>query len=207
MTNILEQPWLLLIASVIVLLAVAVFRGLFPQRHRWWFWLLPVIIAIAAFAIDYFVQTDTEKIKDVVAKAVRAVEKEDAEAIGPLISNDYHDSFHASKQALLDNCRARLSEPIIEKNVHGIVSLNVRPAPRGFLSKTGAGATAVFTVRVVFDPRGPIYEFRKIMLFKLQAELRKEGINWLFTRVEVLEIDLQPANWQHIQGGAGEILN
>jgi hypothetical protein len=197
MTNIFEQPWLLLIVSGVVLLAVVVFRGLFPQRHRWWFWLLPVIIVIAAFAIDFFVRTDAEKVRDVIAKAVKAVEKEDAEAIGPLISNDYHDSFHASRQALLDNFRGRLSEPIIEKNVYGIVSLDVRPP----------NATAVFTVRVVFDPQGPIYEYRKIMLFKLQAGLRKEGAKWLFTHVEVLGIDLQPANWQHIQGGAGEILN
>jgi hypothetical protein len=196
MTNIFEQPWLLLIASAIVLLAVAVFRGLFPQRHRWWFWLLPVIIATAAFAIDYFVQTDTEKVKEAIAKAVRAVEKEDAEAIGPLISNDYHDSSHASKQALLEHCRERLAEPIIEKNVYGIVSLNVRPP----------NATAVFTVRVVFDPQGPIYEYRKIMLFKLQAELRKEGANWLFTRIEVLEIDLQPADWQYVEGAGGGVL-
>lgn len=159
--------------------------------------MLPVIIAIAAFAIDYFVQTDTEKIKDVIAKAVRAVEKEDAEAIGPLILNDYRDSLHASKQALLDNCKERLSEPIIEKNVHGIVSLDVRPP----------NATSVFTVRIVFDPQGPIYEFRKMMLFKLQAELRKEGTNWLFTRVEVLEIDLQPANWQRTQAAGDEILD
>jgi hypothetical protein len=197
MTNIFEQPWLLLIASVVVLLAAAVFRGLFPQRHRWWFWLLPVIIAVAAFAIDFFVRTDNEKIKGVIARAVRAVEREDAEAIGPLISSDYHDSFHASKQALLDSCKARLSEPIIEKNIYGIVSLDVRPP----------NATAVFTVRVVFDPQGPIYEYRKIMPFKLEAELRKEGANWLFTRIEVLEIDLRPADWQRIQGGAGEILN
>ncbi len=197
MTNIFEQPWLLLIVSVVVLLAVAVFRGLFPQRHRWWFWLLPVIIAIAAFAIDFFVRTDNEEIKEAIAKAVRAVEREDAEAIGPLISNDYHDSFHASKQALLEHCRIRLSEPIIEKNVYGIVSLDVRPP----------NASAVFTVRVVFDPQGPIYEYRKIMPFKLQAELRKEGTKWLFTRFEVLEIDLHPADWRHIQGGAGEILN
>jgi hypothetical protein len=97
----------------------------------------------------------------------------------------------------LDNCKQRLSEPIIEKNVHGIVSLDVRPA----------NATVIFTVRVVFDPQGPIYEYRKMMIFKLRAELRKEGVRWLFTRVEVLEIDLQPADWRHIQGGAGEILN
>ena len=179
------------------MLAVFVFRGLSPQRHRWWFWLLPVIIATAAFAIDYLVQTDTEKIKDAIAGAVKAVEREDTGAIGPLLSNDYHDSFHESKQALLDNCMAWLVEPIIEKNVHGIVSLDVRPA----------NATAVFTVRVVFDPQGPIYQYRQIMLFKLQAELRKEGANWLFTRFEILEIDMHPADWQHIQGGAGEILN
>jgi len=74
MTNIFEQPWLLLIASVVILLAVAVIRGLSPQRHRWWFWLLPVVIATAAFAIDFFVQTDTEKIKEAIAKAVKAVE-------------------------------------------------------------------------------------------------------------------------------------
>ena len=88
-----------------------------------------------------------------------------------------------------------MSEPIIEKNVHRIVSMDVRPP----------NATVVFTVRVVFDPRGPIYEYRKMMFFKLQAELRKEGEEWLFTRFEVLEIDLQPADWQHIQGIGGEM--
>ncbi|MGA2173040.1 MAG: hypothetical protein ABSG82_08565 [Sedimentisphaerales bacterium] len=195
MTNIFEQPWLLLIVAGVVLLAVLIFRSGWPERHRWWFWLLPVVIAVLAFAIDFFVQTDKEKVEEALAQLVRAVEKEDVGAIEALISDDYSDSFHTSKKVFLTHCRARLSEPVIEKNVHRIVSIDVKPP----------NATVVFTVRVVFDPRGPIYEYRKMMFFKLQAELRKEGEGWLFTRIDVLEIDMQPADWQHIQGIGGEM--
>lgn len=180
----------MLIVSVGVSLAVAVFRRLLPQRHKWWFWLLPVIIAIAAFAVDFFVRTDAEQVRDVIYKAVRAVEREDVEAMEPLISEDYHDSATPSKQALLDRCRSWLAEPIIEKNVHRIISLQVRPPT----------AEAVFTVRVVFDPHGAVYEYSKMMLFRIQAEFRKEGDDWQFSDVEVVE----PADWRIMQSGIRE---
>ncbi len=206
MTNIYEQPWLLLAVSVGFLLAVFIFRAIFPQRHKWWLWLLPVLLAASAFAIDYFVETDAEKVRNIIAKAVKAVEKEDAEALVPLFSDDYHDSFHASKEALLSNCRWRLSEPIIEKNVLRIISLKVEPPNARLDSPSSARrAEAVFTVRVVFDPQGPIFEYRKMMPFKLRADFREERGNWFFSRVEVLEIDLQPADWRLIQGMGGEI--
>jgi hypothetical protein len=195
MRNIFEQPWLLLIVSAVALLVVFVFRALFPERRNWWLWLLPILLAASAFALDYFIETDAEKVRAVLARAVKAVEKEDAELLTPLFSKDYRDSFHASKEALLSNCKTWLSQPIIEKNVLRIVSLEVNPP----------NAEAVFTVRVVFDPQGPVFEYRKMMLFKLRADFRKQRSDWLFSRVEVLEIDLHPADWQHIQGGAGEI--
>jgi hypothetical protein len=194
-TNIYEQPWLLLIVSVAVLLAVFIFRAIFPQRHKWWLWLLPVLLAVSAFAVDYFVQTDAEKVRSLLAEAAKDVEKEDVEALTPLFSKDYHDSFHASKEALFDNCRWWLSQPIIEKNVLRIVSLEVEPP----------NAEAVFTVRVVFDPQGPVFEYRKMMLFKLRADFSKQADRWYFSRIEVLEIDLQPADWQHIQGLSSEV--
>jgi hypothetical protein len=194
MTNIYEQPWLLLAVSAAVSLAVFIFRAVFPQRCRW-LWLLPILLAASAFAVDYFIETDTEKVRAVIAKAVKAVERENVEALAPLISDDYRDSFHASKQALLNNCRTRLSEPIIEKNVLSIILLKVEP-PR---------AEAVFTVRVVFDPQGPVFEYRKMMIFKLRADLREERGGWCFSRIEILEIDLQPADWRRIQGLSGEV--
>lgn len=196
MTNIFEQPWLLLIVAGVVFLVVAFFRDLLPPKRAWLFWLLPVVIAIAAFAIDYLVQTDKEKIEAVLAKASRAVEKEDIKALSPLIWKNYSDSVHPSKQALLDNFRERLSEPVIEKIVPAIVSLDIKPAE----------ATIEFTARVMFDPKGPVYEYRKTpMIFKLEADLTKEGSEWFFSRAEILTIDLQPAGWKNAQGGAGEI--
>jgi hypothetical protein len=194
MGNIFEQPWLLLIVSAAVLPAVFIVRAVFPQRFKW-LWLLPILLAVLAFALDYFVRTDAEKVRAVLARAARAVEKENPESMAPLFSDDYRDSFHSSREALLSNCKWWLSQPIIKKNILGVISLKVGP-PK---------AEAVFTVRVVFDPKGPVFEYRKLMLFKLRADFRKQGGGWFFTRVEVLEIDLHPADWQHIQSGAGEI--
>jgi hypothetical protein len=191
MMNIFEQPWLLLIVAGVVFLVVAFFRDLLPPKRAWVFWLLPVVIAIAAFGIDYLVQTDREKIEAVLAKACRAVEGEDIRALASLISNDYRDSVHPSKQALLNHFGERLSKPVIEKIVPAIVSLDIKPPD----------ATVVFTARVMFDPKGPVYEYQKMMLFKLQADLKREGDEWLFSRTEILTIDLQPAGWKNTQGG------
>lgn len=205
MTNIYEQPWLLLAISAVALLVVFVIRAVFPQKFKW-LWLLPVLLAASAFAVDYFIDTDTEKVRVVIAKLVKAAEKEDAEAMMSRLCDDYRDSFHPSKQALLNNCRWWLSEPVIEKNVISIVSLKVEPPNARLDSPSSARrAEAVFTVRVVFDPQGPVYELRKMMLFKLRADLREERGGWCFSRVEVLEIDLQPADWRRIQGMSGEI--
>jgi hypothetical protein len=195
-TNIFEQPWLLLAIGIIMFVAVFVLRDLLPPRYKWLFLFLPVIIIGLAFAIDYLVQTDNEKVRTVVSKIVKAAEQENVDAIDKLISGDYQDSFHGSKQSLMRHCRARLAEPIIEKNVLRFVSVKIN----------NPGATAVFTVRVVFEPRGPVSGFAKEMLFKMQADLKKTGSNWLITKMEVLEINLQPASWQLGQG-AGEVFN
>jgi hypothetical protein len=197
MTNIFEQPWLLLIVAGVVFLVVAFFRDLLPPKRAWLFWLLPVVIAIAAFAIDYLVQTDKEKIEAVLAKASRAVEKEDIKSLEPLIWENYSDSVHPSRQALLDHFKLRLSEPIIEKIVPEIVSLDIKPSE----------AKIEFTARVMFDPKGPVYEYQKMMLFKLEANLIKENGRWFFSRTEILTINLQPAGWKNTQGSPGEILN
>jgi hypothetical protein len=195
-TNIFEQPWLLLIIAGALFLGVFAFRGLLPQRRMWLFWLLPVIIAVGGLALDFFVKTDTEKVKKVIAKAVKAVEMENTDALEPLISSNYRDSLHITREFLLNHCRWRLAEPIIEKNIHRVVSLEIKP-PK---------ASAVFTVRVVFDPQGPVYEYRKIMPFKLRADFEKQDREWFFSRVEILEIDLQPADWRRIQAISSEIL-
>jgi ABC-type multidrug transport system permease subunit len=81
MTNIFEQLWMLLIVAGVVFIGLAIFCDVLPPKRAWVFWLLPVAIAIAAFAIDFLVETDKEKIEAVLAKASRAVEKENIKAL------------------------------------------------------------------------------------------------------------------------------
>jgi len=195
MTNIFEQPWLLLIVAGVVFLGVAFFRDLLPARRGWLFWLLPVVIAILAFAIDFFVQTDREKVEKVIAKGVKAAEKEDVDAAGRLVANDYHDTFNESKEVFLARLRMYLPQPVIEKNILKIISLKV----------DSTKAVAVFTVRVLLDPQGPVYEYRKIMLLKFEAQLVKQGNSWLFNKVELLEVDMLPVDWKNLQSVGGEL--
>jgi hypothetical protein len=197
MTNIFEQPWLLLIVAGVIFVGVAIFRDALPKKRAWLFWLLPVVIAAAAFAIDYFVVTDKEQIEDALTAACKAVENEDIRSLEPLIWSNYSDTFHPTKQVLLNHFQVRLAEPVIEKIVSSIVSLDIKP-PR---------ATVVFTARVMFDPQGPVYQYRKMMIFSMQAELIKEADRWFFSKTEILTIDLQTAGWKEMQGNPTEIFN
>ncbi|MBN2020750.1 MAG: hypothetical protein JW749_11070 [Sedimentisphaerales bacterium] len=191
MMNIYEQPWLLLIVAGVVLLGMTVFK---PKGGKWRLLAVTAVIVLAAFGMDYFVKTDTEKIKAAIHQIAEAAQNEDVEAIGRLIANDYRDSLNDSKQELLTRLNFRLDEPIIEKNVPRIISLEVN----------SPGAKAVFTIRVVFDPQGPVYDFQKQMIFKLDADLVKQNNAWYFSKIELVELDMNPMDWGHIQTAFSE---
>jgi len=191
MWNIFEQPWTLLTAAIIILLVMLIIRSILPEKKHLWQLLLPVLIAASAFALDLLIQTDLEKINAVINAGVKAVEQENSDAIEPIISDNYHDSFHKTKNDLMNYCRRRLSEPLVEKNIKRIVTIDIQEKL----------ATAVFTVRIVFDQRSYIYQsYKPIILTKLKLDLQKEpDNNWRITQAELLEIDMQPVNWHDIQ--------
>ncbi len=189
MLDVFEQPWTLLFGAVVVLAVVLVVRSILPLKRHWWQWCLPLLIAIAAFGLDMLVQTDTEKIKSLIFAVTKAVEKENADAVEQLISDDYRDSYHSTKAELMLRCRRRLSEPLVEKNITRIAAIDVQ----------GTGATAVFTVRIIFDKRSYVYDFKPLMLVKVKLDLQKQpDQRWLIGRAELLEIDLRPANWSDV---------
>ena len=191
MWNIFEQPWTLLTAAIIILLLMLIVRSILPDKKHFWQLLLPVLLAASAFALDLLVQTDLEKINTVISTAVKAVEQENPDAIEPIISDNYLDSFHNTKNDFMNHCRRRLSEPLVEKNIKRIVTIDIQETL----------ATAVFTVRIIFDERSYIYQsYKPIILTKVKLDLQKEpDNNWRITKAELLEIDMQPVNWQDIQ--------
>lgn len=191
MLNVFEQPWSLLTAAVVVLLILLMARRVFPHKKYWWQWFLPAFFTVAAFGLDLLVQTDLERINAVINTGVKAVEEENPDAIEAIISDNYSDSYHGTKKSLTRHCRVRFSQPLVEKNIKRIVAIEI----------SGPRATAIFTVRIVFDKRSYVYQsFKRIMLTKWKLDLLKEqNKGWLISRAELLEIDGQPAKWQNIR--------
>lgn len=153
-------------------------------------WLAPVLIAGAAFGLDRLVETDMEKIRTVIFTAAKAVEEEKCEAIEGLISENYSDSFHKTRKQLMRHCKGVLSGPFVEKNVARIASIE----------ESSPKATVIFTVRVIFDKQSYLYQMYKQEIFaKLEADLEKQADGrWLMCRVEILEIDRMPAQWNAV---------
>jgi hypothetical protein len=204
MWNVFEQPWTMLAAAVVVFLVMQTAAGMvLSKKHRRLAigrFVLPAFIALLGLGLDYFVRTDLEQIKTLINTSVKAVQNEDCSAIEPLISENYRDSFHSGKAALMAHCETVLIEPLIEKNIPHIIEIKISP-PK---------ATAVFTVRIVFDKQSEVYQsFRHTMLVKVKMDLQKEPVqpkskaNWLIGSVELLEIDMQPVSWKYLAEAAG----
>jgi hypothetical protein len=182
-----EQPWTLLGAAVVVLLVVLTVRSVWPEKRRWWQWLLPLGVAALAFGLDAAVATDFEKINAMVKAGVRAAEQEDCPAIARLLSPDYSDSYHKSKEAIMSRCRSRLVPPAIEK-VRKIASDVKIAAPE---------AVATFTLIMQFDKDSFwAKNYKPAAMVIVQFYLRKQADKtWLVRRAEVIEVDKMPVNW------------
>lgn len=190
MWNFCEQPWTLIAVAVITLIVLLAMRRQIQEKKRLYLWLLPILIAAAALSLDYFIKTDLEKINEVIDTATNAVQDENPQAIEPLIAENYSDSYHSSKKELIYYCRRKLSEPIIEKNIKRITSIDI----------SDAHAAATFTVRIIFDQQSYIYQtYARLILTKVKINLEKQHDRWLITRAELLEVDMQPFTWKDIK--------
>jgi hypothetical protein len=187
MWNIFEQPWTLLGAAVLVLLGVLTFRSVWYEKRRSWQWLLPAGIALLGVGLDLGVTTDLEKINRVIKVGLKAIEAEDCAAIGRLIADDYQDSYHKSKESLLDQCRARLVPPAVQK-VRKISAKVEVSAP---------DAKATLTMWMTFDKDSFWAQaYKPTALITVQLYFRKQpNKSWLVCRVEVREVDKTPVTW------------
>ena len=186
-----EQPWTLIGAAVLVLFGMFTFRSVFPEKRRRWQLLVPVCLAAAAFGLDGIVQTDLEKIDAILAKGIKAVKEEDFKAVESILSDRYSDSYHHTKQHLLDHFKRVLSEPLIANHKQTGRLVDIK----------GSEATAVLFTTVTFEKNSRVAQNYTSFLMtktKLSLQKRPDG-KWLIKRIEVLELNRQPANWGHIR--------
>ncbi|MCJ7692231.1 MAG: hypothetical protein MUO22_02295 [Sedimentisphaerales bacterium] len=191
MWNFFEQPWTLLAAAIIALLIILLLRGMFSRKSFWLLLLIPLLLTLIGFGLDHIVRTDNEKIRAVLKAVIQAAKEENPDGIEPFISDNYKDSLYSTKQRLMHFYRARLAEPTVEQAITTIINSEI----------TSPTANFVFTVRVVFDDQSYVTQtYKKIVMAKLQMAMAKQADkNWLISRIELLEVDLQPANWSTIR--------
>ena len=191
MWNFFEQPWTLVASAIIALLILLLLRGMFSGKSFWLLLLAPLLLGLIGFGLDHIVKTDNEKIRAVLKAVIHAAEEENPDGIEPFISDNYKDSLYSTKQRLMHFYRARLAEPTVEQAITTIINSEI----------TSPTANFVFTVRVVFDDQSYVAQtYKKIVMAKLQMSMAKQADkNWLISRMELLEVDLQPANWSTIR--------
>ncbi len=186
-----EQPYTLIGAAVLVLFGILTFRSVMPEKRRWWQLLLPVFVAVAAFGLDTLVQTDLEKINSVISTVIKAVEGEDCNAIEATIAKDYRDSYHNTKRHLLTHCRQKLTPSLIEKNKKTASLVELSPP----------NAIATLFMLTTFDKNSSIsVNYKSSLFLKIELHFQKQqDKTWLINRVEILELDRQPAKWNDIR--------
>ncbi len=180
-----------MIIAILVLPVVLMLRRIFPEKRYWGQWLLPAFLTVAAFGFDLLVKTDLEKINAVINTAVKAVEEENPDAIEAIISDNYRDSYHNTKRDLMYHCRAKLSEPLVEKN-------KKRPP---IIEISSPKATVTLTVTIHFDKQSSVYQdIQRLIQTKSKINLQKQQDGrWLINRVEILEINMQRVSWRDIR--------
>ena len=192
MTNIFETPLLLLLTAVLSAGGIFVFRAVFPEKNRSYQYLIPLLIAAAGLGADYFVKTDHEKISIAINRLYDSVQNEDINILEGLISDNYTDTFHDSKNAILERCRRAFVYAAIKKNYQDILTLQV----------TSDTARAEVIARTVFEKdTPPARNYKPLVETLISIQLKKDPSGrWLITRIELLEVDRQSLDWSRITG-------
>lgn len=175
-------------SAVLALFGVLTFRSFFPDKRRWWQFLLPVCLASAGWGLDFCVQTDLEKINALINAGIKAAEQKNPAAIDKIISADYRDSYHNTKQQLMAHCRQELSQPVVEKIKRLALQLKITPPT----------AITALTVLAKFEKESYVARsYKPSVLIKIRLYLRKQpDKKWLINRAELLQLDRQPINWR-----------
>lgn len=187
MSNIFEQPWILLAVAFVLLVVVYIIRTSYYEKSKWWHLLIPVFACVAAFGVDYLVKTDHEKVKEVLESVIDATMAKDVDAIAPLIAEDYRDRYHPTKQFIMMTCRHMISRHKFQSIVMTYDAITIK----------GEIADAEILVRLRIDPENMSMPAPEFNFAKLNLTLKKKpDASWVIKSTELVEINKTPVNWK-----------
>ncbi len=187
MWNIFEYPFVGIGIAIILFIILWIFRAVKPDKKRWWQLFIPLLIAIAAVAVLYFVQTDKEKIQNAISKGIKAFEQQKIEPISEIIADDYNDPYHSSKDLIIAYCQAIFQTATVQK----ITTFNRETKINGDKATYTVEGLVKFTEQSEIAKMGKPFMIVKARFYFQKTPQKK----WLIYRSEILEIDRKPVNW------------
>jgi hypothetical protein len=190
MWNIFEHWWTAIIVALAVQIVLAIIHIIKPGTRKLWHILIPLIILAGGIGVEWFVQTDMEKVKILLSRSLTATENEDMAAIDAILAPDYSDSVNNSKDAFMTYCKRWFSRPLIAQNK--------LPNPPE-ITINAPNAQINLSVVIHLDSRSEYYGDVRLVLIKLRLHLyRYAGGKWLIKSAELLEINNQRVKWNEI---------
>jgi len=190
MWNVYEYPFLGIAIAIVAAIIFWIFRAVCPDKKRRWQYLIPILIAAAAVAISYFVQTDKEKILGTVNKGIKAFEQQKIEPIREIIAENYADSHHSAKTYIVAYCQGLFETAAVEKVSFLSSQVEIENDKANF----------TLEAMVKFAERSQLAQMGKSFLIvkaKLYFE-RTAGKKWLINGSEILELDRKPIDWGQV---------
>ncbi len=181
-----ESPWILIIVAVVLFCGVAIFRNAKPEKARWWQLLLPLLVLGAAFAIDYLVETDTEKIQSRITTARDAVIARDSQTIISMIDENYQSPGSVNKESISSKCRQYLGRPFADK-----IKIN-----SSIVTINNDEATCAINVTVHLNPASDYTEYVDMAIISAKIDFVRRGDDWFVSSVVIEKINNnEPPKW------------
>jgi hypothetical protein len=193
MWNIFEYPFVGIGLAVASMIALWIFGAFWPAKKRRWHFAIPFVIMILAFAIEYFVQTDKEKILGAVNKGIKAFEKQDLKPIKEIIADDYSDPYDTSKELIIAHCQALFETATVDKITLYSQKLEIENNKATFTAET----------LVKFTEQSQIAQMgRPLLIVKARLYFKKtqpQAKKWVINSLEILELNRKPVNWGQLR--------
>jgi hypothetical protein len=189
MWNVTETPWLGLIVAGLAFGIVMMIRRAAPDQRNWKQLAVPALILAATLGLDYFVQTDREKIVEVFRQARRMGVTQDFSAFNRIFSPDYRDSRNRNRDELRRFCQESLA-------MTSLTSVRVRSQE---LDIRKGEATGDIRLRVWLHYRGEELEVQTPYWVRLRGEfVRMPDGQWRIISTEIVSVNDDPMGWREV---------
>ncbi len=186
MWNLYEDPWLLLIVGIIVLIIGVWIRNNAAGRKGLWVVLAGLLISAGGFGLDYAVATDYEQIEQIIYICRNAAIQRDIRPIVPLISASYHDSVHFNRQTFIDNIDSVIQTAAISKVRFQELNINL----------LGATGRADIKATVFLDQNSSYAAAGGLFFVEMSVNFRRDSNRWTIAGAEVETVNNNRVDWK-----------